>query len=177
MENLLTFCVACVHSDAGEDVFIWFKVIWLCSGWGDICLWSHSSWRDASPWSWELFLHFSWHKWLLIPRKGTCYLSLLSFSLYRSHTDNMCTQTVSPQWMTVWMYLINEWVTLLLCYYDDFSLLCITSCNRGFCSVTFATINTLWVHSFRLCGDFSQPCKENIYLIFQITFGVSFVYK
>lgn len=104
-------------------------------------------------------------------------LSLLSFSLYRSHTDNMCTQTASPQWMTVWMYLINEWVTLLLCYYDDFSLLCITSCNRGFCSVTFATINTLWVHSFRLCGDFSQPCMENIYLIFQITFGVSFVYK
>lgn len=72
----------------------------------------------------------------------------LSPSLHQSHTDNMCTQTASPHRMTVWMYLINEWLTLLLCYYDDFSLLCITSCNRGFCSVTFTTINTLRVPSF-----------------------------
>lgn len=99
MENLLTFCVACVHSDAGEDVFIWFKVIWLCSGWGDICLWSHSSWRDASPWGWELFLHFSWHKWLLIPRKGTCYLSLSLYPLFLSlsvtHWQHVHTDCIS----------------------------------------------------------------------------------
>lgn len=60
--------------------------------------------------------------------------------------------------MTLWMHLINQWVTLLLCYYDDFSILCITSCNRGFCSVTSTTINTLQMCSFRLC----QPSMENI---------------
>ena len=104
----------------------------------------------------------------------------LSLPLYRSHTYNMCTQTASAHWMTVWMYLINEWVTLLLCYYNDFSLLCITSCNRVFCSATFTTVNSLRVHSFRPCrGLLVNLALENIIRwIFQITcYIVKFVPK
>lgn len=69
--------------------------------------------------------------------------------------------------MTVWMYLINEWVTLLLCYYDDFSLLCITSCERGFCWVTFTTINTLLARSFHN-DEIRHPRVENIVNILSI---------
>lgn len=74
--------------------------------------------------------------------------------------------------MTLWMHLINEWVTLLLCYYDDFSILCITSCNRGFCSVTSTTINTLRVCSFIIntikiiihLGFFCPPQQKKVFL-------------
>ena len=163
MENVLTFCAVCVHTDVGKDVFLFDSR-------------SFGFAQVGVTFACDLILHGEMHHC----RAGACFSTFLAqmtphsqkrnilmlslslsaslslpLSLYRSHTDNMCTQTASPHWMTVWMYLINQWVTLLLCYYDDFSLLCITSCNRGFCSVIFTTINTLRVQSFRLRGGLS----------------------
>lgn len=151
MENLLTFCASCVHTDVGKDVFLFNArsfgfartgVTFIC----DLILHGEMHHCGAGTCSSTFLAQMTPHS-----QKRNILMLSLSLSLYRSHTDNMCTLTASPHWMTVWMYLINEWLTLLLCYYDDFSLLCITSCDRGFCSVTFTTINTLWVHSFRLC--------------------------
>lgn len=105
MENLLTFCGACVHTDAGKRcVFIWFKVIWLCSGWGDICLWSNSSWRDASVWGWDSFLHFPGTNDSSFPEEEhTNALSLsliLSLCLSIGHTLTTCAH---------WLHLHIEW--------------------------------------------------------------------
>lgn len=151
MENLLTFYVVREHTDVGKDVFLFDSrslgfaqvgVTLVC----DLILYGEMHHCRAGT----CFSTFLAQMTPYSQKRNILILSL-SLSLHRSHTDNMCTQTASPHWMTVWMYLINEWFTLLLCYYDDFSLLCITSCHRGFCSVTFTTINTLQVHSFRQC--------------------------